>query len=265
MYIAKIPEKQIDIECFYTYYHQHKKNNYIFSGQRHPFWEMNIVLNGAMTMTCDDKIINLSKGQLYLIRPNEFHRFMITQDSMELIVLTFKADFAPADAVYTLSDDSLRLVRILMDEMKEKFSNDCFNSGKKVPQSIKLITELLIDRAVSQGATPCVENVDSDIYEKVVKFMKANIFNKITLNDISAHCCVSNSTIKNLFKQHTNCGVMHYFNDLKMEYAKKMLIKKHSVNSIAEELNFSSAAHFSAAFKKTCGVSPLTFKKTNCY
>ena len=56
-------------------------------------------------------------------------------------------------------------------------------------------------------------------------------------------------------------GVMHYYNSLKMEYAKKLLLEGHSVNYIADKLNFSTQAYFSAAFKKYTGVSPLSFKK----
>lgn len=162
------------------------------------------------------------------------------------------------------SEDNLCLIRMMIAEMKEKFPNGNFNSDSTTaPQTLKLLTELLISRAIAHDAVPCTKNKNSDTYEKAVNFMKANIFDKISSNDIAKHCRISNSGLKNLFKLHTQSGVMHYYNGLKMEYAKKMLLEGHSVNSIAEELNFSSQAYFSAAFKQYEGMSPLSFKKKN--
>lgn len=262
IYITKQIEKQIDIPCFYTYYHRFLNKDQLFHGQRHPFWEANIVLNGSMALTCDDKIITLSKGQMYLIRPGEFHSFTITEDCTEFLVLTFSTDFVPPDAAYTLSPSNMQLVEMLIVEMESRYTEDAFiQSDKDVPQALKLLTELLILRAVSQDAVPCIKSIHSDIYETAVHFMKVNIFGTVTLSDIAKHCGVSCSTLKNLFKAHTQIGVMHFYNELKMEYAKEMLADGVSISSIAEELHFSSAAHFSSAFKKYAGISPIKYKK----
>ena len=150
----------------------------------------------------------------------------------------------------------------MIAEMKEKFPTGNFNDeSTTAPQTLKLIAELLISRAITYDAEPCSKTEYSDIYEKVVNYMKANIFENISSKDIAKHCNISNSSLKNIFRTHTNMGVMHYYNSLKMEYAKKLLLEGHSVNSIADELNFSSQAYFSTAFKKYTGVSPLSFKK----
>lgn len=264
MFIVKTPENKINVERFYTFHHNIKNKLYTFHGDRHTFWEMHIVLNGSKVLTCEDKIINLSKGQMYLIPPHEFHRYTVTDVALEYIVLTFDMDYTPPDAVYTLSKENLSLIRMMISEMKEKFPNGNFNDeSTTAPQTLKLLTELLISRSVSHDVVPCTKAEYSDVYEKAVNFMKANIFEHISLTDIAKHCKISNSSLKNIFKTHTNNGVMHYYNGLKMEYSKKMLLDGVYVGKIAEELNFSSQAYFSAAFKQYTGVSPLAFKKNN--
>lgn len=262
IYIEKNVDKQIDITSFYTYYHHFYDQNDRFHGQRHPFWEINIMLNGSMTLTCDDQIITLSKGQMFLIRPEQFHSFAILQDRTEFLVLTFTMDFTPPDAAYMLSPSNMQLAKMIIEEMESRYQGDRFlHSDANAPQLLKLLTELLILRAVSQDAVPCTKNIYSDIYQAAVQFMKVNIFSPITLTDIAKHCGVSNSTLKNLFKSHTQIGVMHFFNELKMERAKEMLLNGASINTISDELRFSSAAHFSSAFKKYTGISPLKYKK----
>lgn len=264
MYTVKVPENKIDISYFYTYYHFVKERGHVFSGQRHSFWEMNVLLEGEMSLTCDDRIIHLSKGQMYLIHPREWHKFIVSPSmDAELVVLTFSMDFEPPHAVYDLSESNMMLLKMIVREIDESFPDGSFNSCCSVSQQIKLMTELLILRAVSYDAVPYNVDGHSGIYENAVGFMKANIFGKISVSDVARHCRVSDSTVKNLFRQHTQGGVMQYFNGLKMEYAKDMLMEGHSVNEIAEELKFSSAAHFSAAFKKACGMPPLAYKKRN--
>ena len=263
MLIVKTPENHINIERFYTFHHRFKNKKKVFLGDRHTFWELHAVLNGSKILTCDDKILNLSKGQMYLIPPHEFHQYIITEVELEYIVLTFDMDYTPPDVVYSLSEDNIQLIRMMINEMEEKFPKGDFNDNSTTaPQTLKLLTELLISRAVSHDAVPCSKNESSDIFEKAVHFMKANIFDKISSDDIAKHCGVSNSTLKRLFKTHTQNGVMHYYNALKMEYAKKMLVEGHSVSTISDELNFSSQAYFSSAFKQYTGMSPLAYRKT---
>lgn len=262
IYIEKAVEKQIDITSFYTYYHHFFGKNQFFPGQRHPFWEVNIVLNGSMTLTCDDLITTLSKGQMFLIRPEQFHSFITLEDRTEFLVLTFSMDFTAPNAAYALSDANMRLAYTLMEEMESRYQGEAFlRSDASAPQTLKLLMELLILRAISHDAVPCTKNMYSDIYQTAVQFMKVNIFSPITLNDIARHCGVSCSTLKALFKTHTQLGVMHFFSELKMEKAKEMLASGSSVSAAADELRFSSTAHFSAAFKKYAGLSPLQYKK----
>ena len=264
VYIEKKIESQVEISGFYTYYHQFLDKGQSYKGQRHPFWEINIILNGSMVLTCDDKIITLSKGQMYMIPSEEFHSFTIPEEPTELLVLSFHMDFIPPDVVYTLSFSNMHLVEMIIEEMEYNNSHNTFtHSEKDAPQTLKLLTELLILRAVSQDAVPCTKSVYSDVYQTAVHFMKVNIYNDLTLKGIAKHCGVSCSTLKNLFKVHTQVGVMRFYHELKMESAKGMLAEGMSVSSIAEELHFSSTAHFSAAFKKYAGISPIKYKKCN--
>ncbi len=125
---------------------------------------------------------------MYLIRPEEFHSFIIMEDHTEFLVLTFSTDFIPPDAAYTLSPANMHLVEMIIEEMESKYAEDAFiQSDKDAPQA--------------------------------------------------------------------------FYNELKMECAKEMLADGISISSIAEELRFSSAAHFSAAFKKYAGISPIKYKK----
>lgn len=262
LYIAKTCGRQIEISHFYTYYRNKKRSSLYFSGQRHTFWEMNVILRGEMTLTCEDTIINLKKGEMYLIPPHAFHKFRVTDsEPLELLVLTFDAAFEPEQAVYRLSADNMALVHMLAAEIEGRFPVQSFNGAVQAPQIIKTLTETLLLRAAAYDAIPVSKDRASDLYGTAVRLMHANLFGRLTLDGIASHCNVSPSTLKNIFKTHTAGGVMQFFLRMKMEHAKKMLREGNSVNAVADALAFSSAAHFSAAFKRTFGVSPLAYKQ----
>lgn len=99
-----------------------------------------------------------------------------------------------------------------------------------------------------------------DVYHNAIHFMKNHLFEKLRIEDIARHCTVSASGLEKNFSRLGKNGVMRCFLDMKLEYAAEKLKVGYTVNYLADTLNFSSAAHFSAAFKKKYGISPLKYK-----
>ena len=100
-----------------------------------------------------------------------------------------------------------------------------------------------------------------DVYHDAVIFMREHLFEKLYVTDIADHCGVSPSGLEKIFADLAKIGIMRYFLDLKLEYAARMLKNGDAVRDTAQQLNFSSTAHFSMAFKKKFGVSPLKYKR----
>jgi AraC-like DNA-binding protein len=70
------------------------------------------------------------------------------------------------------------------------------------------------------------------------------------------------STLSNLFSEVENTTIEKYFISQKVEKVKELLIYDElTLNEIAFELNYSSAAHLSNQFKKVTGFSPRYFKQ----
>lgn len=99
-----------------------------------------------------------------------------------------------------------------------------------------------------------------DIYHKAVSYMNEHIFECLRVNDIAKYCAISASGLEKNFAKFSKGGVMRYFLNLKLDYAAKMLQEGDTVNYLAKQLNFSSSAHLSMAFKKRYGVSPIKYK-----
>lgn len=70
------------------------------------------------------------------------------------------------------------------------------------------------------------------------------------------------SYLSNLFSEQEGKTIEQYFIAQKIERVKELLeYGEHSLNEIADLLNYSSSAHLSSQFKKVTGQSPSAFKK----
>lgn len=102
--------------------------------------------------------------------------------------------------------------------------------------------------------------------EKVIQYMRHNVHNKVTLAELSELVHVSPCYLSRVFKQITGYAVVEYFNKLKMDKAKELLIEGgKKVKEVARELGFADEFYFSRIFKKTEGISPSEFYSKNVH
>lgn len=86
---------------------------------------------------------------------------------------------------------------------------------------------------------------------------------KVNLSDYVADKTNHDYTyVSNLFSEVENTTVEKYFIAQKIERVKELLVYDElSLNEIADLLNYSSAAHLSAQFKRVTGLTPSHFKR----
>ena len=90
--------------------------------------------------------------------------------------------------------------------------------------------------------------------------------NLTTMDDVSSLSEVFNynySYLSRCFRKCTQTSISQYFNDKKLNMAKKLLENDGlSITEIATKLNYSTIYVFSRAFKNKYGVSPKEFRTT---
>ena len=69
--------------------------------------------------------------------------------------------------------------------------------------------------------------------------------------------------ISKIFKEETGESPINYLIKIRLEKARDILIKddNSSIKSIANEVGYEDAYHFSKLFKKYYGISPLYYRK----
>jgi AraC-like DNA-binding protein len=101
-----------------------------------------------------------------------------------------------------------------------------------------------------------------DVIQKSILFMKDNLENKITLDDIAHSVGYSSSHFSNYFTQKTNFPPYDYYNQLKIQKACSYLqFSDLKIKEIAYKLGYFDQFHFSKSFKKEMEMSPKDYRK----
>lgn len=103
---------------------------------------------------------------------------------------------------------------------------------------------------------------ESELIDKVTAYMKDNLVGNLTLAHLCETFSVGRTHLSVLFKTKFDCGVLEYWNRLKIDKAKE-LIRQNSNNltEISEMLGYNSLHYFSRQFKKTTGMTPSEYAK----
>ncbi len=109
------------------------------------------------------------------------------------------------------------------------------------------------------------EDLSESDYLKIVAvehILKTQFKEKHTLASIATQVGLNEFKLKKQFKIVFNTTVFHYLTELRMEYAKQLILeKKISVALVSEELGYKNPQHFTVAFKKVFGYLPSKLKE----
>jgi AraC family transcriptional regulator, arabinose operon regulatory protein len=102
----------------------------------------------------------------------------------------------------------------------------------------------------------------NDSVSQCIHFMRENIENKLTLNDLASFVRLSNSRLTSLFKSKTGYSPIDYFILLKLQKACQYL--DHTpmkISQISPKVGIDDPLYFSRVFQKKMGVSPSEYRK----
>lgn len=90
-----------------------------------------------------------------------------------------------------------------------------------------------------------------------VALMEANIEEPLTTHELAEHLGVSRRQLERLFKKHLSAVPSRYYMRLRLKRARRLLRESdRPVGEIALQTGFSSAAHFSTAYRNHFGLTP---------
>ncbi|MBO5222834.1 MAG: AraC family transcriptional regulator [Clostridia bacterium] len=257
-------QRSFSIQGFYTAFEANWKDDYVFHGESHDFWEIVFFEQGNVECVEDEKIYLVKDNCMLLHAPMEFHRIRSVQGtSPRGFILSFQAEGRLPEALK-------QGIFLLTEEEKEEYRAICKSIksvvlGKTEPYLSQLaadrLSSFLIRLSEKQGVEEIVKSDRSESYHKIVSDMTKWVDGNRTLSDFATRQSVSVSYMKLLFLEYAGMSPKAYYNQLRVQRAVALLNQKLSIAEIAEKMNFSSQNYFTVFFRKHTGASPSEFRR----
>lgn len=95
------------------------------------------------------------------------------------------------------------------------------------------------------------------IIEDAQTYIQNHMTEKIIMDDLIEKYPLSPAQFRRLFKQYTGFSPNQYYNHIRVQYAKELLLSKvYTVAEVSDVLGFNNAFYFSSIFKKIMGYPP---------
>ena len=282
-------EKSFTVEKIITIFYMELSKDFCHDGEKHDFWEMVYIDKGEMICTADKRELVLKDGELIFHKPNEFHNLSGNRNTAPNVsIITFECKSRAMryfdGKIFRLNAEEKALLSMLFKEGLSAYSlvdkkNPLLQRLERLPdapfgasQMTKNLLEIFLIRLHRhEDALPRksrynykVGGVDipHDVKE-ILDYIEANVYGKISIADIAGAVGKSASTVKNLFSTYRSGGIVNYYNELKIEEAKRLIREgKYNFTQISELLSFDTPQYFSASFRRIAHMSPLQYKKS---
>lgn len=217
------------------------------------------VLNGNETYSA-------KTGEIYVVNSETVHSVLCASTSGEYVYIIPKPYFCEENGFPTnetffekrFFDE--RIYKIIKEIAIEREKKDKYHEQSI---SIKVLEILLLLHRdhLGQNYTEQANSAKTKLVKKTIKFIRKNLQDPITIEDIEKNCGYSKFYISRIFKEITGKTVMTFLNEVRIDSAKKLLISENaSVFSVSSSCGFTSQSYFGKVFKKHTGLTPLEYK-----
>lgn len=281
--------KIFNVEKLITMFYMEFSKDFKYDGESHDFWELVYIDKGEMLCTADTNNFVLKSGELTLHKPNEYHNLTGNGTvAPNVIIITFECRSREMKffegKIFQLDSEEKTFLSMLLSEglshfkirdehnplspIMEELENSPLGSSQMTKNLLEIFliklrrnTEMMSKKSRQNFS---IENpgISYDIKE-ILDCISDNIYGKLTVTDIAVSLGKSESTIKNIFSSYKPNGIIRYYNQKKIEEAKKLIREdKYNFTQIADMLHFDTPQYFSKCFKAFTNMTPSEYKSS---
>ncbi len=271
-------KKIVSLDTLYSLFKPTFAKNFVFSGEVHDFWEILYVRSGEITVSANEQVYVLKKGDIVFHKPMEFHSFYISgKSAASCFIMSFVAS-GPLmttfeNYVATLSQGQQKQLSSLISFLSHECFLDtgverrCLHYLNEHPDMFQMVVNRIEQFLLSFPKRPVyidsnLSTANAIVYQRAVHVMEENISQWLSVPEIAEKCNVSVTYLKEIFIKYTGLGIHKYFLKLKLSHAYQMLKDGQSADEVSKALGFSSPSYFSTVYKRENGVSPTLHKSS---
>lgn len=277
-YIRTDLENSITVDGIYSVHYFEYMRDYVYRGEKHPFWEIVYADKKSLILTADGEEIILKSGQLFVHKPNEFHTLRCADGAANSVVFSFDCScdelYKIAGRVITCGMEECKLLGAIISHSENLFADPLghmhmpqLRKKDDVPfgaeQMLRLSIEQLLLLLISGAPVRHLKRESAKLIDEVTEYLEQNINEKIRFEDILRHFGASASVVKRVFRENLGYGVMEHFAKLKVEAAKQLIREgEGNFTQIADMLAFNTSQYFTTVFRRHTGMTPSEYERS---
>ncbi len=242
--------------------------NKAFDSHWHDYFEIKLILSGRGNVTINENKYEFEKGCLYFVIPENIHMFS-PDNKVLLYNVNIRESLLFDESIiqklscmnrlfFKLNDDEYKRILYIMELLE--FENK--NSGEYKEQLTKNLLECLLLFLIRKSPDKKLssENYSTSV-QIAISYIKMHFRQNISVEQVASVLGFSAGYFSTLFHKSTGVTFVRYLNNLRLEYATKLLNHdKFSIQEVAKISGFSSYSNFLKAFKAKYGVLPKDYK-----
>ena len=239
------------------------------------WFELTIVTDGAGVVQTNGVEVPVSRGDIYLSFPGDFHGirsdvksplkydfFAFNTVSRELSEELENLTHTATPAVRRIFRDER--VRSLVADALAEIDGDGLYADRILAAAFDQILLYVLRgfHAMSPARHSVSVGKQEELCYRMMHYIDTHIYTMQGLSDLADAMQYNYSYLSDLFKRTTGQTLAEYYRGKRLDVARELLDDgDKSITKIAETLNYSSLYTFSRAFKERFGVSPNQYKR----
>jgi len=226
----------------------------------HNFTQIIYVIEGELSVHAEKEYI-CQKGDVAIIPDGVVHSIYSEKGYKELLI-GFKPEFTGDD----LHKQICSITSITKETMPDLLSTvsdtvKWFDKLSIIARDIILTYLNLFLLLVSHNLS---DRQSSNFVKKLSDYLDSSLDREPSITEIANIFFISVSHLQRLCHQHFGMGVKSLYNKKRYAHSCSLLTGSDmTAKEIGEAIGFSSAANFSAFFKKHSGMTPVAYRKNN--
>jgi len=245
----------------------------------HEFAELFLILSGRINHIVNGEVQELRAGGLVFIRPSDVHGFetcnSATAEPCELVILSFQLETMLLLSEYLGNDTflrnytgpvtaprfklSIRETEELSSELMQLWALQS-QHHEMAKLKIKIFLAIILTKYFLGTRLDCDHSAPEWLPKLCQKMQRMENFSGgMTAMKKLAPC--TQEHLCKVFRKHIGKSPTEYINDIRMEYAAKMIIETdEKIFSVAMDVGCNSLSRFYMLFKKYYRVSPAQYR-----
>lgn len=248
----------------------------------HDICEIYYSIQGGKKFLIDERIYDISPGDLFVINPYEPHYLMsIDKRNHERIVIAIHPEFLKSistketDLSYCFFERSRSFShRISLNKEQQtrfmyfisKMSASCGYGSDIIERATFMELMLFINEAFIASNKLSADGGSfhyNQLAMKMLNYINQHITEKITIDNLAKKFYISPSYASRIFKAATGVTINKYITARRISIAKSLLSMGMNVLEASEKSGFNDYSNFLRTFKSAVGISPKKYAQNS--